>query len=225
MTTALTNLIEAERKAEVLFQEIENRNIVTVGKTESELNKEVFNLAFELFGIKKFWHKRIVRSGKNTLLPYKENPVNLTIQKDDILFFDFGPVFDNWEADVGKTYVVGNNAKKLKLKQDVELAWKEGKEYFDLNKAKLTGADFYHYTKKLAEKYGWEYGNHHCGHLIGNFPHETILGEDEKNYIHPNNNQLMSDKDINGEERYWIYEIHLIDRELEIGGFFEQLLS
>jgi hypothetical protein len=35
----------------------------------------------------------------------------------------------------------------------------------------------------------------------------------------------MSDKDINGEERYWIYEIHLIDRELEIGGFFEQLLS
>jgi Xaa-Pro aminopeptidase len=225
MTTALTNLIEAERKAEVLFQEIENRNIVTVGKTESELNKEVFNLAFELFGIKKFWHKRIVRSGKNTLLPYKENPVNLTIQKDDILFFDFGPVFDDWEADVGKTYVVGNNAKKLKLKQDVELAWKEGKEYFDLNKAKLTGADFYHYTKKLAEKYGWEYGNHHCGHLIGNFPHETILGEDEKNYIHPNNNQLMSDKDINGEERYWIYEIHLIDRELEIGGFFEQLLS
>ncbi|MEZ7901116.1 MAG: M24 family metallopeptidase [Flavobacteriales bacterium] len=225
MTTALTNLIEAERKAEVLFQEIENRNIVTVGKTESELNKEVFNLAFELFGIKKFWHKRIVRSGKNTLLPYKENPVNLTIQKDDILFFDFGPVFDDWEADVGKTYVVGNNDKKLKLKQDVELAWKEGKEYFDLNKAKLTGADFYHYTKKLAEKYGWEYGNHHCGHLIGNFPHETILGEDEKNYIHPNNNQLMSDKDINGEERYWIYEIHLIDRELEIGGFFEQLLS
>ena len=166
-----------------------------------------------------------MRSGKNTLLPYKENPVSLSIQKDDILFFDFGPVFDDWEADVGKTYVVGNNDKKLKLKQDVELAWKEGKEYFDLNKAKLTGADFYHYTKKLAEKYGWEYGNHHCGHLIGNFPHETILGEDEKNYIHPNNNQLMSDKDINGEERYWIYEIHLIDRELEIGGFFEQLLS
>lgn len=225
MTTALINLIEAERKAEVLFQEIENRNLILEGKTESELNKEVFNLAFELFGIKKFWHKRIVRSGKNTLLPYKENPVNLTIQKDDILFFDFGPVFDDWEADVGKTYVVGNNARKLKLKQDVELAWKEGKKYFDLNKATLTGADFYQYTKELAEQYGWEYGNHHCGHLIGNFPHETILGEDEKNYIHPNNDQLMSDKDINGEKRYWIYEIHLIDRELEIGGFFEQLLS
>jgi hypothetical protein len=35
MTTALTNLIEAERKAEVLFQEIENRNFILEGKTES----------------------------------------------------------------------------------------------------------------------------------------------------------------------------------------------
>jgi Xaa-Pro aminopeptidase len=225
MTSSLTNLIEAERKAEVLFQEIENRSLIMEGKTESELNKEVFNLAFELFGIKKFWHKRIVRSGKNTLLPYKENPVNLTIQKDDILFLDFGPVFEDWEADVGKTYVVGNNEKKLKLKQDVELAWKEGKKYFDKNKTKLTGADFYQYTKELAIKYGWEYGNHHCGHLIGSFPHEKIIDEEEVNYIHPNNNLLMSEKDQNGNERYWIYEIHFVDTKLEIGGFFEQLVS
>lgn len=219
------NLIEAERKAKILFEEIEKRNLIFEGKTEHQLNTEVFDLSFELFGIKKFWHKRIVRSGKNTLLPYKENPTNLTIQKDDILFFDFGPVFENWEADIGKTYVLGNNEKKLKLKRDVELAWKEGKEYFDHNKDKLTGASFYQYTKELATKYGWEYGNHHCGHLIGDFPHEEILGDEEINYIHPNNDVLMNEKDSNGGERFWIYEIHFIDRKLEIGGFFEQLLS
>ena len=225
MKPALTKLIEAEKNAEILFQEIENRNLIIAGKTERQLNTEVFNLAFELFGIKKFWHKRIVRSGKNTLLPYQENPPILTVQKDDILFFDFGPVFDDWEADVGKTYVLGNDPKKIKLKRDVELAWKEGKKYFDENKQLLTGAAFYQYTKELAKKYGWEYGNHHCGHLIGNFPHEKILGEEEINYIHPNNNLLMSEKDINGNERFWIYEIHFIDEELKIGGFFEQLLS
>ena len=148
MKSPITHLIEAEKKAEILFQEIENRNLVIAGKTESQLNKEVFNLAFELFGIRKFWHKRIVRSGKNTLLPYKENPPNLTIQEDDIMFFDFGPVFEDWEADVGKTYVLGNNAQKLKLKQDVELAWKEGKAYYDLNKYKLT--DF---IKSMAAQY------------------------------------------------------------------------
>ena len=221
----IQNLIEAERKAEILFQEIEKQEIVQVGKTEKQLNIEVYDLAFSLFGIKKYWHKRIVRSGKNTLLPYKENPPNLTIQEDDILFFDFGPVFDDWEADVGKTYVTGNNAKKLKLKQDVELAWNEGKAFYQANKKTLTGADFYNYTKELAKKYGWEYGNHHCGHLIGNFPHETILGEEETNYIHPNNHELMSKMDVNGNERFWIYEIHFVNTELEIGGFFEQLVS
>mgnify|MGYP000412751515 CR=1 FL=1 len=54
---------------------------------------------------------------------------------------------------------------------------------------------------------------------------ETILGEEETNYIHPNNHELMSDLDKNGNERFWIYEIHLVDEELEIGGFFEQLVS
>jgi Xaa-Pro aminopeptidase len=225
MIPAINNLIEAEKKAEFLFKEIENRNLIIAGKTERELNTEVFDLAFELFGIRKFWHKRIVRSGKNTLLPYKENPEDLTIEEDDILFFDFGPVFEDWEADVGKTYVLGNNPNKLKLKRDVELAWQEGKAYFDKNKKTLSGADFYKYTKELAKKHGWEYGNHHCGHLIGNFPHETILGEEEINYIHPNNDVLMSEKDINGEERFWIYEIHFVDKKLKIGGFFEQLLS
>lgn len=224
MKPVLTNLIEAEKKAKILFQEIENRNLITAGKTERELNTEVFNLAFELFGIRKFWHKRIVRSGKNTLLPYAENPTNLTIQEEDILFFDFGPVFEDWEADIGKTYVLGNDSRRLKLKQDVELAWHEGKKYFDQHKNTLTGADFYNYTKELAKKHGWEYGNIHCGHLIGNFPHESILGDEEINYIHPNNTVLMKEKDINGEERFWIYEIHFIDKKHKIGGFYEQLL-
>lgn len=219
------NLQDAEAKAQILFNTIEERYLISAGKTEKELNSEVFELAFELFGIKKFWHKRIVRSGKNTLLPYRNNPPNLTIQENDILFFDFGPVFDDWEADVGKTYVLGKDELKLKLKEDVEKAWHEGKAYFDVHKAELTGEQFYEYTKTLAKKYGWTYGNEHCGHLIGNFPHEKIVGEEEINYIHPNNHQLMSEKDKNGNERFWIYEIHFIDEANQIGGFFEQLVS
>ena len=147
-----TSKIKLFKAMKLCLKEIEKQGIVQVGKTEKELNTEVYELAFSLFGIKKYWHKRIVRSGKNTLLPYKENPPNLTIQEDDILFFDFGPVFDDWEADVGKTYVTGNNAQKLKLKQDVELAWHEGKAFYQANKETLTGADFYNYTKKLAKK-------------------------------------------------------------------------
>lgn len=225
MTEEIKQLITVEKKAAYLFNTIEDRNLIIEGKTEKQLNTEIFNLAFELFGIKKFWHKRIVRAGKNTLLPYKENPPDLTLQKDDIVFFDFGPVFEEWEADFGRTYVLGTDAIKLKLQRDVELAWQEGKTYYDKNRSNLTGADFYNYTKQLATKYGWEYGNHHCGHLIGNFPHESIVGEEIINYIHPENSQLMNEKDKHGNERYWIYEIHFIDQQLEIGGFYEQLVT
>lgn len=217
-------LIEAEQKAFHLFSEIENLKLVVPGKTEKELNNEVYNLAYDLFKIKKYWHKRIVRSGKNTLLPYKENPENLTIREEDIVFFDFGPVFEDWEADVGKTFVLGNNQNMLKLKSDVEKAWYEGKDFYEKNKNNLTGADFYIYTQGLAKKYGWEYGNIHCGHLIGNFPHEIIVGEETINYIHPENKIPMSEKDKNGNERFWIYEIHFINYEQQIGGFFEQML-
>jgi Xaa-Pro aminopeptidase len=225
MKSVKQNLIEAEEKALILFEEIQNRELICVGKSEHTLNKEIFDLAFEIFGIKKFWHKRIVRAGKNTLCPYKENPPDLTLQEDDILFFDFGPVFENWEADIGKTYVIGNNADKLQLQKDVELAWQEGKDFYLQNKNSLTGADFYNYTKELARKYGWDYGNAHCGHLIGNFPHEILIGEELINYIHPENTTLMCAKDKNGNERFWIYEIHFVNVEKEIGGFFEQFLN
>jgi len=224
MTEQIRQLILAEEKAAILFKEIDLRGIIIPGKTEKELNSEVMELAFELFGIKKFWHKRIVRSGKNTLEPYHGNPPNLVIEQDDSLFFDFGPVFDDWEADFGRTYVMGKDERKLKLQHDVEAAWHEGKDYFLANREKLTGADFFEYTQKLASKYGWEYGNFHCGHLIGNFPHEKILGEETRNYIHFENNILMNDPDRYGNDRQWIYEIHFIDSKLEIGGFFEQLM-
>lgn len=225
MNPILKNLQEAEAKAEILFKEIEKQGLVMAGKSEKVLNEEVYELAFQLFGIKKYWHKRIVRAGANTLLPYRENPPVLQLKSDDILFFDFGPVFDDWEADLGKTYVLGSDLRKHKLKEDVEQAWHEGKAYFEQHKSSLTGAEFYRYTQDLAKKYGWTYGNEHCGHLIGNFPHEKIFTEDEINYIHPNNHQKMCAPSEDGFERFWIYEIHFIDEANQIGAFFEQLLS
>ena len=108
MNPSTQELIKAEKKAKKLFEEIEIRGLLIPGITEKELNTSIFNLAFELFSIEKYWHKRIVRAGKNTLKPYDENPENLTLQQDDILFIDFGPIFEEWEADFGRTYVLGN---------------------------------------------------------------------------------------------------------------------
>src|ERR1700733_7149967 len=99
MISTKEKLMEAENIAIELFKTVESRKLITPGKSEQQLNVEIFKLAEELFGIEKHWHKRIVRSGANTLLPYKEDPPNLLLQENDILFFDFGPIVEDWEAD------------------------------------------------------------------------------------------------------------------------------
>ena len=224
MDLTLKNLVEAEQKAQQLFNEIENKNILIAGNSENKINELIFDLAFNMFGIKKYWHKRIVRCGENTLYPYNENPENLILKKDDILFLDFGPIFEEWEADFGRTYVVGNNPLKKKLKNDIEKAWYEGKKHFN-SKTKITGAQLYSYCNGLAKKYGWEFGGEIAGHIIGQYPHEKLEKEDKTNYIHPENHSNMFDLNKKGEKKNWILEIHFVDKEKKIGGFIEQLLA
>ena len=217
-------LIEAEQKALQLFNTIEEKKIIAAGKTEKEINTEIFKLADELYGIKKYWHKRIIRAGANTLKPYDENPPDLMVQEDDILFIDFGPIFEDYEADFGRTYVLGNDLQKIKLKNDIEAAWYETKAWFE-TQTKLSGAEFYQYAVNIAIKYGWEFGGEIAGHLIGQFPHEKLEPQNYGLYIHPENHNDIFALDANGNKRNWILEIHFVNREQEIGGFFEQLLT
>jgi Xaa-Pro aminopeptidase len=224
MTETLKNLIEAEQKAAQLFSEIENKKIISAGKTEKQVNTEIFDLAYDMFGIKKYWHKRIVRAGENTLRPYDDNPPDLIIQENDIVFLDFGPIFEDFEADFGRTFVIGNDPYKIKLKNDIETAWYEVKDWFKQQK-ELTASQFFHHITATAKKYGCEYGGPIGGHLIGQFPHERIEPDSYLLYIHPENHNNMFDLDKNGNKRHWILEIHFIDSDKKIGGFFEQLLT
>ncbi|NEN23900.1 aminopeptidase P family protein [Cryomorpha ignava] len=224
MKSQREKLVEAEINAAALFAEAEKRELIIPGKSEKQLNNELFALALEMFGIKKYWHKRIVRSGPNTLKPYEENPPNLILQKDDILFVDFGPIFDEWEADFGRTYVLGNDPVKLKLKRDIETAWQECKAFFN-GQQSITGAELYTHCCESAQQYGWEFGGPIAGHLIGHFPHERLETEIKTNYVHPENHQDMREPDKEGNMRDWILEIHFVDSRKQIGGFFEQLLT
>ncbi|MED4586733.1 M24 family metallopeptidase [Brevibacillus choshinensis] len=217
-------LREAETKAELLFANIEEKGIIRSGVSEKDINQEIYELAFQMFGIKKYWHKRIVRAGKNTLHPYRENPPNLVVSPEDIVFLDFGPIFEDWEADLGRTYVLGNDPLKFKLRDDIEKAWDMGKAYFQ-SEPDITSSELFQYMCEVARQYGWEFGGTHAGHLIGEFPHEKIQGDDIDNYIHPENHKRMREPDQNGHPRDWILEVHFIDRKLEIGGFVEKLLT
>jgi hypothetical protein len=223
MTELKSNLIQAENVALALFTEIEDRQLIIAGKDEETLNEEIFQLAKELFSIEKHWHKRIIRSGENTLHPYKVNPPNRIIQTDDILFFDFGPIIEKWEADLGRTYVIGSNPLKLKLKNDIEKAWYETKYWVD-SQAELSASNLFKFATNKAKEYGWEFGGELAGHLIGEFPHQKLEPGNYGLYVHPENETDIFAKDENGMERHWILEMHFIDKSNKIGGFYEQLL-
>lgn len=223
MTELKEKLIYAEKIALALFSEIENRQLIVAGKDEETLNEEIFQLAKELFNIEKHWHKRIVRSGENTLHPYKINPPNRVFKEDDILFFDFGPIIEKWEADLGRTYVIGSNPLKLKLKNDIEKAWQETKTWVDSH-TELSASKLFTFATNKAKEYGWEFGGELAGHLIGEFPHEKLEPGNYRLYVHPENETNLFALDENGNERHWILEMHFIDKVNKIGGFYEQLL-
>jgi len=177
-----------------------------------------------MYGISTYWHKRIVRAGANTLLPYADNPPDHTIGEDDILFLDLGPVFEHYEADFGRTFVIGSDPMKLKMRDDVARAFADGKRYFKEN-PDITANQLYAYAVSLAEKYGWEFGGPIAGHLIGQFPHERIAEDKVTLYVHPKSDLRMRSTDEKGRSRHWILEIHFVDRKRKIGGFFEELLT
>jgi Xaa-Pro dipeptidase len=43
------------------------------------------------------------------------NPPDRVIDPDDIAFADFGPIFEDFEADLGRTYVLGTDPVKHRL--------------------------------------------------------------------------------------------------------------
>lgn len=216
-------LQDAQDKALALFEEI-GRDLIRPGISEKQLSDEIHELGNKRHGVRTHWHKRVVRSGPNTLMPYAENPPDRIIESDDILFVDLGPVFEEWEADFGRTYVLGDDPIKKKLQGSLEPVWNATKARFN-EKPDMTGEELYAIACKLAQEAGWEFGGAHSGHLVGSFPHERIPNDKISLYITKGNDQPMKQPGKDGKMRHWILEVHLVDRGREIGAFMEQLLT
>ncbi|MCW2669976.1 MAG: peptidase [Frankiales bacterium] len=217
-------LLEAQGKAAQLFAAVEERSLIRAGATELEVQHGIRDLAADLLGVEKHWHKRIVRAGTNTLEPYQENPPDLVIEADDIVFLDFGPVFEEWEADFGRTYVLGDDPVKHKLRDDLPVVFEAGKQYFR-SRPEITGEELYDEVVRLASERGWAFGNYHCGHLVGEFPHVTLDEQRTHNLITRGSTKPMRRLDRDGKKPHWILEVHLVERGRQIGGFYEELLT
>lgn len=217
-------LLDAQDKAVQLFDEIDRRGMIRPGVGERELSGEIAGLAADLLGVTRHWHRRIVRAGVNTLQPFAERPPDRVIADDDIVFLDLGPIFEEWEADFGRTFVLGDDPGKKALRDALPRVWQAGRDYF-AGHADVTGAELFDVVVGAASAEGFGWGSPIAGHLIGEFPHRKIAGPGVEWYIMPGSRKPMRRTDPRGRRCHWILEIHLVDRVHGFGGFYEQLLD
>lgn len=151
------------------------------GVTERQLSDEVRHLANEVFGVRRFWHKRIVRAGVNTLEPYRFKSAEPGLEVDNIVFFDLGPIFEDWEADVGRTYVLGDDEHKHRFAADLPVISQAAHDHSP-NAGASPEDRFTHVLGLVAERC-YSHGARHEAHLVGEFPHERLNDDQITCYI------------------------------------------
>lgn len=216
-------LRDAETKAIDLFEEI-GRDIIRSGVSEKQLSDEIHQLGEKRHNVRTHWHKRVIRSGPNALTPFAEDPPDRIVQADDILVVDLGPVFEDWEADFGRTYVLGDDPNKKKIRDALEPLWNVVKGRYR-ERPDMTGGELYDIACQVARDAGWQFGAQIAGHIVGSFPHERIPNDKIKLYITKGNGESMANSGKDGHKRHWILEMHLRDPANNLGAFYEQLLT
>jgi len=216
-------LAAAQAKALKLFDAIERDGLVRPGVSERQAEDEIGELAAHEFGVAKHWHRRLVRTGPNTLATASDNPPVREIAEDDVVYVDLGPVFEAWEADIGRSYALGNDPEKQRLVADLPRVFEKVRAHYHRDPG-MTGAALYAFAQGAAAEAGWKFGGKIAGHIVSEFAHALIPGDKALNRISPLNPAPMNEPDGKGRARHWILEIHLVSPDGTFGGFYERLL-
>ena len=221
--TRRAELEAAQTKALGLFTAIEQGCLVRPGVSERQVEDEIGELAAREFGVEKHWHRRLVRTGPNTLATASDNPPVREIAPDDIVYVDLGPVFEAWEADIGRSYALGPDPEKQRLVADLPRVFEKVQAHYHRDPG-MSGAALYAFAQDAAAQAGWQFGGKIAGHIVSEFAHALIPGDKALNRISPQNPEPMIGPDGKGRARHWILEIHLVSPDGTFGGFYERLL-
>ena len=216
-------LESAEARALEMFAAIEAAGLVRAGVSERQVEDEIKEIALQRFGVTTHWHRRIVRSGPNSVTTAGDHPPVRMIEADDIVYLDLGPVFEGWEADIGKSYALGGDPRKHALVAELPRQFEKMQAHFRGHPG-ITGAALYDFAVRSAEEAGWRFGGVIAGHIVSEFAHSQIPGAKDLTRIYSDNPEPMSNPDGNGNPRHWIGEIHLVETDGSFGGFYERLL-
>ncbi len=180
------------------------------GQSENDILK-IVNFLLEKNGFENFWHAPKIRIGENTRLTFSEQSnESILLKNEDILFIDLGPVKAGYEADVGATFVLGNNNELQNLANASSIIFTEVTKQYRQNK--LTGKELYQMALECADKMNLDLVTSVKGHRIADFPH------------HQYSKMELADFEGVPESCRWILEIQLKHRTQPYGSFYEDIL-
>ena len=174
--------------------------------------KAIVDQAIKDSGAHRIWHASQVRFGPNTMLPFGVIPnAPHVLQPDDIFFLDIGPCYDGHEGDVGRGFTLGHVPQHVALIADSKMVFDDVKTRWQIGDC--TGQELYDFARAQAASRGRTMALEGAsGHRIGDFPHHIYHKGKLKDFAKTPSPNL------------WILEIHLVDRALGAGAFYEDML-
>ena len=101
---------------------------ITPGMVEEDAVAMAREILGEM-GMRKGWHRVIVRFGPNTTKDFMaDSEPGVVLGEQDIFFLDIGPVYGDTEGDAGQTFVFGDDPEHHKAAHDVRALWDDVRE-------------------------------------------------------------------------------------------------
>lgn len=197
-------------KASKVAEEIVHASIqlVKIGMKRQDI-LIIIQLQMAQRGIRKNWHRPVVRIGPATRLIFDDRDCDdRIVSNGDLVFIDIGIVFQGYEADFCQTFRI--TEQPYPTVPHAAKIWKELHQTWKLNPL-ITGKELYTRASRLASE-TYFLDSREGGHRIGQFPHSRQGPEFLKDFDQPV---------APGE---WILEIKLIHQTRDEGIFFEQIL-
>jgi Xaa-Pro aminopeptidase len=174
--------------------------------------KAIVDQAIMDSGAQRLWHASQVRFGPNTMLPFGVAPdAPHVLAHGDIFFLDIGPCYDGHEGDVGRGFTIGAAPAYAQLIEDSRAVFGAVKAHWQAGGC--SGQELYDFarTEAVARRRTLALEGA-AGHRIGDFPHR----------IH--HSGKLKDFGKTPSPDLWILEIHLVDRAMKAGAFYEDML-
>lgn len=201
-------MLEARRRTHAAIREIAPQ--VAPGMPEEEglaLTKRVLRE----HGLGRGWHGVHVRFGANTLKNFGEpSEPGVVLGPDDIWFIDIGPVWRDWEADAGETFVVGDDPEMHRIQRDVHAVFDGVQRHWRNERA--AGEALYRFAVAEAAARGWELNLDMSGHRLSEFPHAA------------HHKGALAEAPFSPTPGLWMLEIQIRHPDKPYSAFVEDLL-